>query len=101
MSTPPSNAPDQEFFDLADTYIELANRHIAKYGKGKASASLSFAAARFNAFVAATSVPSGEALRQKHDEAVEYFCGQFRNMLLENLADWIDHFEEYRTPRSV
>ncbi len=98
MTTSQPEQPDQVFFDLADTFIELANHHTAKVGKGKASAALSFAAARFNAFVAATSVTSGEALRARQDEAITYFSGQYRNMLQDNLTDWADNFDAYRKP---
>ncbi len=98
MTTSQPETPDQAFFDLADSFIDLANRHTAKVGKGKASAALSFAAARFNAFVAATSVSSGDALRARHDEAIEYFTGQYKNMLQDNLVDWADNFDAYRKP---
>ena len=42
---------DKEFYELADAHIALCNTHMGKVKPAKVSASMLFAAARFNAFV--------------------------------------------------
>jgi hypothetical protein len=86
---------DAGFWDRADEYIHLANRHCDATDAGKVSASLLFAASRFNAFIVASKVTNAEALSQSRAEALEYFTEQFRSMLAENLDDHIKNFSKY------
>ena len=86
---------DSGFWDRADEYIHLANRQCGAIDAGKVSASLLFAASRFNAFIAASKVTSAEELSQSRAEALEYFTEQFRSMLAENLDDHIKNFSKY------
>ena len=91
----PKQSVDDKFFNRADSFIELANQHCAETGRGKVSASLLYAAARFNAFVAASQAESGRDLRSSKKEAVEYFTDQYRKMLEENLDDYSANFRRY------
>jgi hypothetical protein len=82
---------DKEFFERADAYITIANEQAANVGRGKVSASLMFATARFNAWVSA----SGTELASVKEEALEYFLNEYRQMLEENLNEYIEHFDDY------
>jgi len=97
MSRPP---PDQQFWDLADSFIHVANEHSDTVAHAKVSAAMLYAAARFNAFIAAANADDEVAFREDRERALEYFTGEFRKMLAENLDDWADHYTEYiRTKR--
>ena len=76
--------PDDAFWNLADSFVELANRHIDNAPAGKVSAALMYAAARFNCFTLATVSPD---LATVHDEALNYLVGQYTKMVRENLLD--------------
>jgi len=87
---------DNEFYDRADAHIHLSNKQI-KDGvtRGKVSASFMYSVARFNAWVSATGFTSSSEMREAKEETIEYFCEQYKKMLIENLDDYISNFESY------
>lgn len=88
--------PDKEFWDLADSFIHLANKHCDKILKGKVSATLLYAAARFNAFVVVASTKTKKQFAAGKEESVAYFLGQFEKMLRENFDDHEANYEKYK-----
>jgi len=86
---------DDAFYDRADSFIRLANEHCANTPIGKVSASLMFGLSRFNSWVVASSCESGEAMQKERKQAIEYFVGEFRKMLEQNLDDYIANFDDY------
>lgn len=90
-----ANETDQDFYNRADAIIELANTHIADSSRGKASASLMYANARFSAWVSACGCRNVEELAAAKQQAVDYFVEEFRLMLEENLTDYIENFDLY------
>ena len=86
---------DKAFFERADAYIDVANQQAAEVNRGKVSASMMFATARFNAWVSASGTDSGEELASVKTEALDYFVTEYRKMLEENLDEYIEHFEKY------
>lgn len=90
---------DEKFYARADAHIHLANNQLADAARGKVTASMMFAAARFNAWVCAKDFESGEAMASKREEIMEYFIAQYRAMLDENLNNYIEHFDAYMTPK--
>lgn len=72
---------DQEFYAVVDRFIALANELVPEHGLARISATLLFAASRFNAhnFL----VSDGD--RTNVDTAVEYYCAQYRGMLIDNM----------------
>ena len=86
---------DKEFFQRADAYITVANEQSQDVNRGKVSASMMFATARFNAWVSASGTESGEELATVREEALEYFVTEYRKMLEENLDEYIEHFDKY------
>ena len=91
---------DKEFFERADAYITLANDQASNVSRGKVSASMMFATARFNAWVSASGTDSAEELASVKDEALQYFLSEYRKMLEENLDEYIEHFGKYMNPGS-
>ncbi len=87
---------DEGFYDRADEHIELSNAQISEaVPRGKVSASMMYANARFSAWVAATSYHSGEDMRAQGQERIDYFVDQFRIMLEENYSDYAQKFDVY------
>jgi hypothetical protein len=91
---------DKAFFERADAYITLANEQATTVSRGKVSASMMFATARFNAWVSASGTESGEELASVKDEALDYFLSEYRKMLEENLDEYVEHFDKYMNPGS-
>jgi len=85
--------PDQEFWNIADAFIERANEYSRTAGVAKVSAALLYAASRFNAFVAAAATDDESTFRQESEKALEYFSAQYKKMLRENLDDWADNYK--------
>ena len=82
----------KEFFDRADEIINLANSQLRGHEISKVSASTLYAAARFNAFVSATSYSDGDQMAKDLTEISDYFVEQYRKMLNENLRDFAANF---------
>lgn len=100
MSTIPVDT-DEEFFKRADAIIDVANEQLSGATRGKVSASCMYATARFNAWVSACGVDSGEELQAARQEAIDYFTGQYRTMLEENLDEYIRNFVKYMRPKEA
>lgn len=92
--------PDQQFFDRADAHIRLSNEQTLEESAGKVSASMLFASARFAAFITARGHDSSDAMQAKRDEDIEYFVGEYRKMLVDNIDDYIENFDDYMKGKS-
>lgn len=87
--------PDQPFFDRADAHIQLSNEQTLEESAGKVSASMLFASARFAAFITARGHDSSDAMKAHRAEDIDYFVGEYRKMLVDNLDDYIENFDDY------
>ncbi len=86
---------DEHFYERADAHIDLSNDQLKDAEKGKVSASMMYASARYNAWLSAGGFPYGEAMAESRDKIIEYFVGQYRLALEENLDDYIANFDTY------
>jgi hypothetical protein len=86
---------DDKFFERADAHITLSNEQAKNESRGKVSASMMYATARFNAWVGASNCASADELARARDQAIEYFLEQYRKMLTENLDAYIANFDKY------
>lgn len=86
---------DPKFFDRADAHIHLSNEQMGDAARGKVSASMMYATARFNAWVSACGFASGPEMAEARQETVDYFVTEYRKMLEENMDDYIAQFERY------
>ena len=87
--------PDQPFFDRADAHIRLSNEQTLDESAGKVSASMLFASARFAAWLTARGYNSADEMKAHRDESIEYFVKEYRAMLVDNMDDYIENFEDY------
>jgi hypothetical protein len=89
---------DDSFYDRADAHILLSNEQNRSIGRGKVSASMMYATARFNAWVSARGYASRDEMVAGRAETIEYFLREYRLMLEENVDDYIEHFDKYMAP---
>ena len=68
---------------------------MSKVNIGKVSASMMYSVARFNAHVNALDWTSGQEMKNNKPKALDYFVGQYKKMLEENLDDYIENFTKY------
>jgi len=88
---------DDKFYERADAHIHLSNDQISGYvTKGKVSASMMYATARFNSWVSACGWNSAEEMAAAKEETIEYFLTEYRKMLDENMDDYINNFQLYK-----
>jgi len=85
----------EQFWKLADSFINLANEHYEKESDGKVGYAMLYAAARFNAFIVASTAGHKQDLGEEKQQATEYFTEQYRKMFSENLEDYEKNFEQY------
>jgi hypothetical protein len=83
------------FWVRADEIINLANVQSKNEPRNIVSASLLYAAARFNAFVVTSSANDVSELTTDKNKAIDYFVEQYRRMLTENLDEQIKNFDTY------
>lgn len=91
------------FFERADEFIKIANEFCKPSGKSQSpsdlrnevSASLLFASARFNTWVAANTFKNGEEMRAAKDQVTSYLMQQFQMMLDDNFEEYCEQFENY------
>jgi len=87
---------DKEFYEMADSYIALANEQSnGEVHPGKVSATFLYAAARFNTFLVASAAESADEFASKKEEAINYFMAEYKKMLDEHFADYENNFDMY------
>ncbi len=86
---------DDEFWQLADEFINFANDKCSNHRNGKVSTTMIFAAARFNAFMFASMAKNLDEFKNDRDMAIEYFSTQYKNAFIENIDDYEKNFGDY------
>ena len=85
---------DKEFYELADAHIALCNTHMGKVKPAKVSASMLFAAARFNAFVIYASSENKTQFLLEKEAAISYFMQEYEKYLRENVDEHLSRYED-------
>ena len=87
---------DDFFYNRADEHINLSNEQLKTVdSRGKVSASMMYATARFNAWISACGFSTTEEMAKAREETIKYFLHQYQLMLEDNLDDYIDYFSKY------
>lgn len=85
---------NNEFLKRADEHISLANEQLNEnVTQGDVSASLMYAAARFNAWMAATSFANAEDMALEKAKIIEYFLGQYELALKEHIDFHVQNYD--------
>ena len=78
---------------LADSFISIANDHAETHDKNQVNTAFMYAASRFSAYVAASSARNMEDFIGKQEQGIEFFCGEFKNMLKSNMKNYEKNFQ--------
>ena len=82
------------FLKRADAHIALANEQLEEeITQGEVSASFMYGAARFNAWMAASSFESAQNLADEKEKIIEYFVNEYKLALEEHLKNHIENFD--------
>lgn len=77
------------FFSHADAHIDLSNEQLQVADRGAVSGALMFASARFNAWLIASGAHSLEGASASRESSLDYLAQQYREMLADNLDDYL------------
>ncbi len=87
---------DDKFYARADEHIRLSNDQLKSVGPRNVSASMMYSLTRFNAWNAARGFENAEQMAEDRQRTVDYNVTAYREMLEENLDDYIENFSKYR-----
>jgi len=85
---------NKAFFQMADSFIDVANSHCDDEKSSRVGSALLYATARFSSFVVASHANDRESYEAEIDHAVEFFSSEFKKMLTENLEEYKSVFKE-------
>lgn len=78
---------------LADSFITIANDHAENHDKNIVNTAFMYAASRFSAYVAASSARNLEDFIGKQQQGIDFFTGEFNNMLESNMKNYEKIFQ--------
>ncbi len=87
---------DNKFYARADEHIRLSNDQLKLIGPGKVSASMMYSLSRFNAWNSARGFENAEQMAADRQRTLDYYMTEYREMLEENIDDYIENFSKYR-----
>ena len=93
-----SQLEEKIFWDLVDAFIEKANAACDDADPGVVSAALLNAAARFNAFVVASSSIDRKEYIEEIESAQKYLTGRYHELVRDNLDDYRENYKVYIRP---
>ena len=82
------------FLKRADEHILVANEQLnEETTQGEVSASFMYAAARFNAWMAATSFANAQDMVNEKDKIIEYFVNEYKLALGEHIDNHVESYD--------
>lgn len=93
-----NDTEEKKFWDLVDVFIQQANEACEQLDPSAVSAALLNAAARFNAFVVASSSLDRKEYIEEMDSSLNYLTGRYRELLRDNLEDYRENYKVYIRP---
>ena len=94
-STSDADQDEQQFWDMADRFIELANQLSEDTHPNAVIAAMTYATTRYSAFIAAANSLDRNEFIEDMDSNMELLSRQYRRWLGENLRDYRDNFKVY------
>jgi len=85
---------NKQFRQFADTFIDVANKHVDDADSSFVSSSMLYGTARFCSFVVASGCDDEEQLEANREGAIEFFTKEFERMLSENLDEYKKAYQE-------
>lgn len=84
---------NKEFYEMADSFIDIANEHCNKKDSSEVGSALLFATARFSSFVVASHSKDLESYESEIEHATDFFSKEFKRMLKQNLDEYKTAFQ--------
>ena len=94
-----SDEQDKLLRQLADSFIDVANRYCESQDRNLVNTAFMYAASRFSAFVAAASAGNLEEFKSRQTSAREFFTEEFSKMLAKNLENYQKVFQQQEENR--
>lgn len=85
---------NQEFRKLADSFIEVANKHCDTVDRSLVGSAMLFATARFASFVVASHARDQAHYESEIDNALAFFSDEFKRRLGDNLEEYKSVFAQ-------
>ena len=85
---------DLEFRQIADKFIDLANKESEAKDSAFVGSSMIYACARYSSFVVASYAKDKAQFETEVDDAVEFFSNEFKRMLTDNMEEYKAVFKE-------
>jgi len=86
---------EKQFWALVDVFIDNANQQAGEHEAALVSDALLYAAARFNAYVAAADTPDRAEFKAELSDIRTLLMEQFEVMLDSNLQDYLENYKVY------
>jgi hypothetical protein len=93
--------PDNAFYERADAHIHLSNDQLRIADGPSVAASMTFGAARFNAWMCANMYATKEEMARRRDEAIAQLVEHYTGQLRENFDNYIESYDSYVKPGTV
>ncbi|MCW8826179.1 MAG: DUF3144 domain-containing protein [Gammaproteobacteria bacterium] len=87
--------PDEQFWEMADSFIKLANEQSQNIDPNKVDTAMRYASARFSANIVASHASDAEAIKADKEKATKHFSDQYQQMFSDNLEDYEINFDAY------
>ena len=84
---------DKLLRQLADSFINIANEQSETHDKNIVNTSFMYAASRFCAYVAASSARNLDDFKEKQEQGIAFFTGEFNRMLESNMTNYEKVFQ--------
>ncbi len=89
---------DPTFFERADAHIGLANQQATTIAGPRVAASMSFATARYNAYLCANMYGNAAEMQRQREDAIRRLTEHYNKMLQDSFDDFITNFDTYSRP---
>jgi hypothetical protein len=86
---------DKDFYNRADAHINLSNDQLSDCSMSKVNASMMFSVTRFSSWISAYGFKTQEEFRNSKAETLNQLVQDYKEMLEENLDDYIENFDKY------
>jgi Protein of unknown function (DUF3144) len=92
---------DNEFSDIFDSFIDLANTHSSNVDYKKVSYALLYAAAHFNAFSIWANADNVAEFKSEKNSSKDRFINEYKKSLTHSISDFEKNFDRYRIENKI
>lgn len=86
---------DPNFSRRVDAYIDVANTQQREAPGPRVAASMSFATARYNAYLCARMFGGAAEMQRQRDDAIRQLTEHYNHMLQDSFDDFVRNYDAY------